>query len=66
MHKYSTVRGDTFDSIALLFYDDEFKANLIMEANPLYIKTIVFESGITLHIPILQEEVADTLPPWKR
>ena len=64
--KYTTIEGDTFDSIALDFYDSEFRANFLMEENPDHIKTLVFEAGIELKIPQLQVEAATTLPPWKR
>lgn len=64
--KYITLEGDTFDSIALDFYESEYKANFIMEENPEHIGTIVFEAGVELKIPQLEIEASTTLPPWKR
>lgn len=62
-----TVQGDTFDSLALIAYDDEFKASLIMQANPDYCGTLIFDAGVTLRIPVLDgAEAAATLPPWRQ
>ncbi len=64
--EYETLQGDTFDSIALDFYGSEYKSSLLMEANPAYIRTLRFDAGVTLRIPIIEAEQAATLPPWKR
>ena len=63
---YVTIDGDTLDIIALDFYDDENKANLIARENPQYANVIVFTAGVTLKIPVIPAEAAATLPPWKR
>lgn len=63
---YMTVDGDTFDMIALDFYNDEFKAHLIIQANPSYARTITFKAGVILKVPIIEEDRPSTLPPWKR
>lgn len=64
--EYITMQGDTFDMLALDAYNDEFKAHLIIQANPQYADVLVFDAGVTLKIPIIQQEAAKTLPPWKR
>lgn len=64
--KYITVEGDTFDSIALKFLNDEFKASEIINLNPKYVNKIIFESDIELKIPEIEEKENNTLPPWKR
>ncbi|MGE5631705.1 MAG: tail protein X [Caulobacteraceae bacterium] len=64
--EYTTMQGDTFDILALDAYNDEFKAHLIIEANPQYANVVIFDGGIILKIPIIQQEAAATLPPWKR
>lgn len=64
-YEYTTLQGDTFDMIALDFYDDEAYASKIIEANPEYCKVIIFESGVVLKIPIVEESSPETLPPWK-
>ena len=62
-----TVEGDTFDGLALEFYDDEQKSSVIMGANPDYRDTLIFEAGVALKIPILDDvELPETLPPWRR
>lgn len=65
-YEYETTEGDTFDSIALKFYNDEFKSSEIMKINPNYITVLIFEAGVKLRIPILETKVPSTLPPWKR
>lgn len=64
---YTTVEGDTFDALALAAYNDESKMNLIIEANLEHCDTLIFEGGVQLFIPIIeQSETADSLPPWRR
>lgn len=64
---YITVEGDTFDSIALLFYNDEKLASTIIQANPDYCSTLIFEAGVSLTIPEAAAVVMpETLPPWRR
>lgn len=65
-YEYETLQGDTFDMIALDFYDDEKYASLIIQANPEYRDILIFDAGVILKIPIIEETPADTLPPWKR
>lgn len=65
-YRYKTLQGDTFDSIALDFYNSEKYANIIMQANPKYVSTLVFDAEVELIIPIIQEETTSTLPPWKQ
>lgn len=63
---YVTMQGDTFDILALDAYNDEFKACEIIAANPQYAHVLVFDPGVTLRIPRLEEPVPESLPPWKR
>lgn len=65
-YQYETLQGDTFDMIALDFYNDESLASEIIKSNPEYCSTIVFDAGIVLLIPIIEETAPSTLPPWKR
>ena len=64
--KYQTVQGDTWDMISLDFYNDEYRTDILIEANPDHIMTLKFNEGITLIIPIVEAEKPSTLPPWKR
>ena len=64
---YITIEGDTFDSLALRFYNDEKLASTIIQANPDYCDTLIFEAGISLSIPAAAAVVLpETLPPWRR
>ena len=65
---YTTVQGDTFDSIAFEYYTDEKLASTIIEANPLYADVLIFDEEIELLIPVLEEEdgAPSTAPPWRQ
>ena len=63
---YTTLAGDTFDMIALDFYNDEFKAGELLRANPEHSGVLAFPAGVELNIPILEDMPAETLPPWRR
>lgn len=62
-----TIEGDTFDRLALEFYNDEKKASLIIGQNLDHCDTLIFEAGVELRIPIVDDvELPETLPPWRR
>lgn len=62
-----TVEGDTFDSLALQYYDEEKLAHEIIQANPDYCDTLIFDAGIELLIPdVSTVTYPETLPPWRR
>ena len=62
-----TIEGDTFDILALDYYNDEKQASLIIGANLDYCNTLIFEAGTELQIPIVNDvELPETLPPWRR
>ena len=63
---YVTAAGDTFDMIALDYYNDEHLSAVIAEANPDYAGVIVFDAGVRLTIPVIEQAAAYSLPPWKR
>ena len=66
-YKYITKEGDTFDMIALNFYNEEKMATTIIEANPDYADAVIFDADIELIIPIVQDtEGIETKPPWRR
>lgn len=65
-YEYVTRQGDTFDSIALGFYMDEKRSSEVINKNPDYADVIIFDAGITLKVPLLEESSATTMPPWKR
>ena len=67
MHNHITVEGETFDSLALHYYNDEKLASAIIQANPDYCDTLIFEAGIELTIPAVSSvALPETLPPWRR
>ena len=67
MRKHITVEGDTFDRLALLYFNEEKLASDIIKANPDYCDVLIFEAGITLTIPEDSAVVPPaTLPPWRR
>ena len=62
-----TVEGDTFDSLALHYYNDEKLASVIIQANLDFCDTLIFDAGITLTIPAVSTvALPETLPPWRR
>lgn len=65
--KIKTVEGDTFDGLALEYYDDEKQAGLIIGANLDYCDVLIFESDVEIRVPIVENvETPETLPPWRR
>ncbi len=64
---YYTAEGDTFDRIALDFYNEEKLAYLIINANPNDCDVLIFDAGVYLRIPTIDTvDYPDTLPPWRR
>lgn len=62
-----TVEGDTFDGLALMYYDDEKLASTIIQANLDHCATLIFEAGVSLTIPDITSVIyPQTLPPWRR
>ena len=62
-----TAEGDTFDALALEYYDDEKLASTIIQANPDHCDTLIFEAGISLFVPdVSKVTFPETLPPWRR
>ncbi|HIU80008.1 MAG TPA: tail protein X [Candidatus Coproplasma excrementipullorum] len=65
--EYVTRLGDTFDELALQFYDEEKMASYIIAANPDYADVLIFEDTVTLRIPIFDDSSKPaTLAPWRR
>ena len=62
-----TVSGDTFDALALEYYDNERLASFIVRANPDHCSTVIFEAGVSLTIPdVSTVTLPESLPPWRR
>lgn len=57
---------EPFDLLALDMYNDERLAHYIIEYNPDYCDVIVFEGGVQLKLPVVEEaETSETVPPWR-
>lgn len=63
---YTTQAGDTFDLLALDYYDDERLAHLIMALNPAYSDVLVFDANVSLEIPIFDETATVETPDWRQ
>lgn len=64
---YTTISGDTFDSIAYSQLGDERYLDLLILANPLHAYTVRFSAGVELTIPAVPTpDTAPNLPPWMR
>ena len=65
-----TTQGDTWDTIALKYYEDEHKAQQIMQdrENITLLDYQIFPSGILVHLPILsdEQEAEADMPEWRR
>ncbi len=69
MTKYTTIQGDTFDSIALRVYGDEKYMTTLINANKKYINVIVFAANVTLKVPSIENvSIMDTFfkPIWRK
>lgn len=72
--QHSTIDGDRWDLLAYQYYGDASKQSVLLDANrslfldPISVPPLILKSGITLIVPVLDEEEVDdsTLPPWKR
>lgn len=62
-----TIEGDTFDALALEYYNDDKLASAIIQANLDHCDTLIFDAGVSLVIPDVSTVTPpETLPPWRR
>ena len=69
MRKYRTIQGDTWDLIAFRMYPKtggEKLMDVLLEANPEHINTVIFSANVILNIPTVNIPVITNLPAWKR
>ena len=69
MRTYRTEQGDTWDLIALRMYPSigaEKLMDVLLDANPEHIHTVIFPANVILNIPEVSVPVISSLPAWKR
>ena len=66
--EHTTGAGERWDLLAWQYYGDPARYSIIIMANPGVPIEPVFEAGVTLAIPIIDQQavIQDGLPPWKR
>ena len=60
---YVAQGGDTFDSIALVAYNEERMASTIITANPDLSDVLIFEGGEAVRIPTVTRAPTPTARP---
>jgi hypothetical protein len=66
LHTITAVRGEAFDSLALVLYGNEKYASELLLANPNLCHKIIFDGGEVLNVPQILDEAINPLPPWKQ
>lgn len=64
--QHVTFAGERWDVLAFQYYGDPTNYEVIISANPSVPIEPVFEAGIVIAIPIIQQQsvVTSGLPPW--
>ena len=66
LNTYTTVSGDTWDTIAYKVWGNEMNMDSLIKANLEHKDTYIFSAGVTLTLPEISLEVSESLPPWKQ
>lgn len=62
-----TTEGERWDQLATRYYGDPLAYERIVAANPHVPLATTLPGGLTLSIPVLeQEDLSEELPPWLR
>ncbi|WP_432719837.1 tail protein X [Jeongeupia wiesaeckerbachi] len=62
-----TTQGQRWDQLSVLYYGDPFQYERIIVANPHVPLLPCLPAGLTLSIPVIeQQDVSEDLPPWLR
>ncbi len=66
--RHVTAAGERWDLLAWRYYGDATNFGAIVMANPAIPIMAVFDAGIVLAVPILQQSqiLTSNLPPWKQ
>ena len=63
---YTTISGDMWDKVAFEQMGSVLHTDKLIKANIKHAETYVFEAGVVLTIPAVEDAVNMELPPWKR
>lgn len=64
---YTTRQGDMWDMISFRLTGSSDQIAPLMQANPEYVDTFIFQAGVTLNVPDLNTLDGNSiLPPWER
>ena len=65
---YTTILGDTWDSIAYKLFDDSKSYNSLLELNQEYSDIVIFSAGVKIKYQdkILVKTYEENVPPWRR
>jgi phage tail protein X len=63
---YTTVQGDTWDSIAYRELGDTAYTDKLQNLNSVYRDYYIFPAGVVLELPDAVTVPTNTLPPWKQ
>lgn len=66
MRTYTTMQGDTWDSVAYTQMGSCSYTDSLMWKNRAYLDIYLFPAGIVLMIPEPETAVSSSLPPWKQ
>ena len=58
--------GDTWDMLALDYYDEEMLAPLLLRYNPELDDIIVFEENTMIAVPDIDRDSLAAMPPWRQ
>ncbi|MDO5940646.1 tail protein X [Burkholderia cepacia] len=62
-----TTEGERWDQLATRYYGDPMAYEAIVAANPHVPLTVTLSAGLTLSIPVIeQDDLSEELPPWLR
>ncbi len=68
--EHKTIAGERWDQLAYRYYGSATLYEPIIRANPYVAITPILDAGITLRIPLLEqdefEEELGDLPPWRQ
>lgn len=65
---YTTVLGDTWDSMAYRLFGDSKAYNSLLELNQEYSDIVIFSAGVKIKYQdkILVKTYEENVPPWRR